>query len=107
MPDLAPDDLLTEASQQTGLETFGPDPFREGLAVLCGSIRDEAQLNELGAAAVQGTLVASLSNRLRVFDWVGEHPEVRDERIEAPVVVIGMFRAGTTFLSQLLDQDPR
>ena len=28
-----------------------------------------------------------------------------DERIDAPIVVIGMFRAGTTFLSYLLDQD--
>lgn len=107
MPHLDPDDLMTEASQQTGLETFGPEPFREGLTVLSRSISEEAQLNELGAAAVQGTLVASLSNRLRIFDWIREHPEVRDERIEAPVVVIGMFRAGTTFLSQLLDQDRR
>jgi hypothetical protein len=32
---------------------------------------------------------------------------VADERIDAPVFVIGMFRAGTTFLSCLLDQDRR
>jgi Sulfotransferase family len=42
---------------------------------------------------------------LRVTDWAKAHPEVADERIVAPVVVIGMFRAGTTFLSNLLDQD--
>ena len=52
-------------------------------------------------------VVGSLSNRLRVVDWIARHPEVQDERIDAPIVVIGMFRAGTTFLSQLLDQDPR
>ena len=107
MLDLEPDDLMAEACQQAGLDSFGPDTFREGLAVLAGSIRDEAQLNDLGGGAVRATLVSSLGNRLRVFDWLRGHPEVRGERIEAPIVVIGMFRAGTTFLSQLLDQDSR
>jgi hypothetical protein len=107
VPELAADDLVAEARAQTGFDDFGPEDFREGLAVLCESINAEAQLSELGAAAVRGTLVSSLSNRLRVFDWIRRHPEVARESIEAPIVVIGMFRAGTTFLSQLLDQDPR
>jgi hypothetical protein len=106
MPDLVADDVLAEASGQAGLDDFGPDTFREGLTVLCDSINDEAQLSELGDVAVRSTVVNSLTNRLRVFDWIRRHPEVTDERIEAPIVVIGMFRAGTTFLSQLLDQDP-
>jgi hypothetical protein len=46
-------------------------------------------------------------NRLRVVDWIARHPEVSGEVIEAPLVVIGMFRAGTTLLSHLFDQDPR
>ena len=106
MPELLPDDVLAEACEKTGLDDFGPDDFREGLAVLCESINGEARLNELGELAVRDTVVNSLANRLRVFDWIRRHPEVARERIEAPIIVIGMFRAGTTFLSQLLDQDP-
>ena len=106
MPELVADDVIAEACAQTGLDDFGPDDFREGLAVLCESIGGEAQLNDLGDGAVRSTVVSSLTNRLRVFDWIRQHPEVTDERIEAPIVVIGMFRAGTTFLSQLFDQDP-
>jgi hypothetical protein len=106
MPPLLPDDLMAEACEKTGLDDFGPADFREGLVVMCESIDDEARLNELGELAVRDTVVNSLANRLRVFDWIRNHPEVADERIEAPIVVIGMFRAGTTFLSQLLDQDP-
>jgi hypothetical protein len=106
MPELLPDDVLAEACEKTGLDDFGPPGFRDGLAVLCESIDDEARLNELGQVAVRETVVNSLANRLRVFDWTRRHPEVARERIEAPIVVIGMFRAGTTFLSQLLDQDP-
>jgi len=106
MPDLRPDDVVAEACEKTGLDDFGPADFREGLAVLCESIDDEARLNELGELAVRDAVVNSLANRLRVLDWSRRHPEVARERIDAPIVVIGMFRAGTTFLSQLLDQDP-
>ena len=56
--------------------------------------------------AVPGAIVGALSNRLRITDWIKHHPEVSDERIEAPIVVIGMFRAGTTLLSYLLEKDP-
>jgi hypothetical protein len=106
MPELLPDNVVAEACERTGLDDFGPSDFREGLAVLCASIDDEAGLNELGELAVRDTLVNSLANRLRVFDWIRCHPEVARQRIESPIVVIGMFRAGTTFLSQLLDQNP-
>jgi hypothetical protein len=57
--------------------------------------------------AVQGNIVANLANRLRVVDWAARHPEVAGERVDAPIVVIGMFRAGTTFLSNLFDRDSR
>lgn len=107
MPALLVDDVLSEAREQTGLDDFGSDAFREGLGVLCESIDGEACLSDLGEIAVRGTVVTSLSNRLRVVDWIRHHPEVADERIDAPIVVIGMFRAGTTFLSQLFDQDVR
>ena len=106
MPELLPDEVVGEACEKTCLDDFGPADFREGLAILCASIDDEARLNELGELAVRDALVNSLANRLRIFDWIRRHPEVSRERIESPIVVIGMFRAGTTFLSQLLDQDP-
>ena len=106
MPTLRADDVIAEACEQTGLDDFGPDTFREGLVQLCESIEAEAQLNDVGDVAVRSTIVASLANRLKVVDWIHQHPEVKDEQIDAPIVVIGMFRAGTTFLSYLLDRDP-
>jgi len=107
MTDLRPEVLLADARAATGLDDFGADDFREGLAVLCESLNAEARLNEVGDAAFPGMLVGSLANRLKIVDWTARHPEVRDERIERPIVVIGMFRAGTTLLSRLLDQDAR
>jgi len=104
--DLALDDALDEARHQTGLEDLGPGTYREGLEVLLEALAAEARLNDVGQAALRGTVAGSLANRLRVFDWLERHPAVTTERIDAPVVVVGMFRAGTTFLSELLDQDP-
>ena len=100
------DALVDAARAETGLDDLGPDSYREGLAALCESLRTEARLNAVGEGAVPGMIVGALANRLRVVDWITRHPEVADERIEAPIVVIGMFRAGTTLLSRLLDQDP-
>jgi hypothetical protein len=102
-----PNMLIAAACEQTGLDDFGGDSFREGLAVYCDSAGSEARLNPFGAAAVPGGIVAALSNRLRVADWIKRHPEVANERIEAPIVVAGMFRAGTTFLTYLLEKDER
>jgi hypothetical protein len=98
--------LMAAAVEQTGLDDFGPPSFREGLDVYCASV-PEAQLNDLGNAVVPGNIVGALSNRLKVVDWGKTHPKVADETIEAPFVVVGIFRAGTTFLSYLLEKDDR
>ena len=38
---------------------------------------------------------------------VDRHPEILDEPIEAPIVVVGMMRSGTTLLQRVLASDPR
>jgi sulfotransferase family protein len=103
---MSPDDLLAEARAATGLDDFGGDDFREGLAVYCESAASEAKLSDVGVMAVHGNIASNLANRLRVVDWASRHPEVARQPIDAPLIVVGMFRAGTTFLSNLLDQDP-
>jgi Sulfotransferase family len=100
------DQSIDEACTATGLNDFGPNSFREGLDVYCEAVTSEAQLNNFGQLAIGGNIVGSLSNRLKVIDWTKSHPEVLNETVEAPLVVIGMFRAGTTLLSYLLERDP-
>lgn len=100
------EEVLDEARRATGLDDVGGDELHEGLDVFCESVANEAQLSEFGQIAVRANVVASLSNRLRLVEHRSRHPEVADEPIDAPLIVIGMFRAGTTLLSRLLDQDP-
>jgi hypothetical protein len=99
-------ELVGEAVAQTGLDDFGGDELREGLEVLAQAIEGEAQLNDFGAVAVRAQIVGALANRLRVVDYITRTPSVADEPVDRPLIVVGMFRAGTTLLSQLLDEDP-
>jgi hypothetical protein len=100
------DDLMTAAVAAAGCGDFGSKEFVEGLTVLCDAVDTEAQLNDIGRFAVERNVIGSLVNRLKILDHARSRPEITDERIDAPLVVVGMFRAGTTFLSQLLDRDP-
>ena len=99
--------LLADAQSNTGLTDFGEEPFREPLSVLLRSLREEAQLNELGRATFRGRIVESLETRLKTQDWISRHPEILDEKIEAPIVIIGLMRTGTTMLHRILASDPR
>ena len=105
MTALLPQQLMDQAVAETGFDDFGPDGFRSGLEVYCESASTEAQLNEFGELVVGTYLTENLKRRLGVINWAKTHPAVHEEEIEAPIIVIGLFRAGTTLLSYLLDQD--
>jgi hypothetical protein len=105
-PSLAPEALLADAERETGLADFGDASFREGLDVLADSLEREADLTTLGRIAIRAQLVRNLATRLRVLDWAKRQPEVREERIVRPWVILGLPRTGTTLLSFLLDLDP-
>lgn len=100
------DRIMAAAVDLADSDDFGPDDFLEGLTVLCASADDQAELNDIGRFALEQNMIAGLVNRLKVHDWIRTHPDVAHESIDAPMIVIGLFRAGTTFLSQLLDHDP-
>ena len=98
--------LLRSACRSAGSDDFGAEPFLEPLRMLLESLRS-APLNDLGTMIMRGTLLRSLIQRLRSEQWWSEHPEILDEPIEAPIVVVGMMRSGTTLLQRVLASDPR
>lgn len=103
---LTPQALREAAVARTGLDEFGDDDFAERLDVLCESLRTEAGLGDTGTAVVFEQLVGNLVNRLRLEALIGEHPEILDEQIVAPIVICGLPRTGTTHLHNLLAADP-
>ena len=99
--------LLADAQRRTGLSDFCEDGFREPLGVLLKSLREEAPLNEVGRFTLRGRVLESLETRLKTQDWITRHPEILDEEIGAPIVVLGLMRTGTTMLHRILASDPR
>jgi len=99
-------DLVTRACERAGLDDFGEDTWRDGLRLLVDTCESAPGVNPGGRDFVYGQFVDALWNRLRVIDYVKRHPEVGHERIERPLVVLGLPRTGTSLASYLLDQDP-
>lgn len=99
-------ELIDQAIAQSGLGDLGDPSALEGLEVLVEAIDAEAKLNELGDLGIAGAIVAALVNRLRVIDHLKQNPELAATPVKAPLVVVGLFRAGTTLFSNLLDHDP-
>ena len=99
--------LLSEAQANTGLSDFGPDEYRPALGMLLRSLREEAPMNELGRTSLRARVLESLQTRLQIQDWITRHPEILEEEIGAPIVVIGLMRTGTTMLQRIIARDPR
>lgn len=99
-------DLEGQAREQTGLDDFGDDSYREGLDVLLTSLQNEAKLNARGEAFLYPRIVGYLEQRLQVEDWYRRHPEIDEVPIESPLIGLGLPRTGSTALSMLLAQDP-
>jgi Sulfotransferase family len=98
--------LVEGASEQAGLDDFGPDGWREGLDTFVASLEAEADLSELGEIAIGAQITTNLTNRLQVVAWLAEHPSALAEPIERPIIVLGLPRTGTTLVSELLHRDP-
>lgn len=99
-------DLLDKARRDTGLDDFGEDTFREGLERVVDSAEREARMNENGRAGFYGLVDLLLTTRLKIEDWYRRHPEIDDEVIEKPLIVLGLPRTGSTATFCLLGEDP-
>jgi len=105
-PKLTSDTVVRAAQTLAGSKNLGGDSFREPLDRYLQAVRDEADLNLFGRLAVKSMLVQSLRNRIELATWVSERPEVREQEIKAPWVIVGLPRTGTSLLSILLGLDP-
>jgi hypothetical protein len=102
-------ELMEEAARAVGVadwggKRWGEDGFRKRLHALCESLETESNLSPIGRTRAHGRLHTMLCSRLRMIQWrkdgAAERPIVK------PLIGTGLARAGTSFLHQLLAQDP-
>lgn len=105
---LQPSRLLDQAQAMAGgLQDFGDPSFHAGLNRLCKALNDEARLSQSGIATFEQKFTAQLANRLWMEEAIRQHPEILDEPIAPPLIIVGLPRTGTTKLHRLLSRDPR
>lgn len=102
----APERLITTACEDTGYDDFGEDGWQQGLELVTDGLVNEAHLSPIGVEVANLDLMRALKNRLDVIAWRKQHPEVAAKGIDAPIVIVGQPRTGTTILYDLLAQDP-
>ena len=95
-----------DARRKESLTDWGPGDFEHSLGVLLDDYA-AADLNVVGVHILRSGIVHSLRMRLRAQEWIRRYPEILQERIAAPTVIVGMMRSGTTLLQRLLAADPR
>lgn len=98
--------LLDAARLATGLSNFGDGDWFESFQILLKSIDEEAQLNLMGRLMTRSDILIWLENRLQITDLLKKHPEILEQKISAPMFIVGLPRSGTSILFELLSQDP-
>src|SRR5579859_5704382 len=82
------------------------DNLAAALEALLLAYRTDAALSPFGLLAAQWDIDRFLANLQRMADEEARAPDILDEPVEAPVIVTGLPRSGTSFLHGLLAEDP-
>ena len=99
--------LLDEAFAQsgTGAKAFRDESFFAGLNKVL-EIPHNIDISPGGVRIMHVNSLRFLVNRLRWEADVAKHPEILDEDVDDPIVVLGLPRSGTTKLQRFLSADP-
>ena len=101
------DSLLDEAFREsgTGAKEFRDVSFFEGLHRVL-AIPSNIEISARGVQIMHANSLRFLVNRLRWEADLAKHPEILDEQVDDPIVVLGLPRSGTTKLQRFLSADP-
>lgn len=103
---LGVEEARARARDITGLQPYSAADFDEGLARTLDAF---AALDLLPAArdAAEARLVADLAWRTRIEHYFSQHPAIGETPVEAPLLVFGLPRTGTTATVAMMACDKR
>ncbi|BBX03975.1 sulfotransferase family protein [Mycolicibacterium moriokaense] len=81
--------------------------WRAGLEMFLQSAKEEGRLNAVGARTAVQSALGRLTAGAKIAQWREENPARADAPLAPPIVIVGGWRTGTTFLFRLLGSDPR
>jgi hypothetical protein len=92
---------MANARRTAGVDIVD-DEIVEPLTILHRALEEEAQLDAEGMRAHQDKLLRLLINRLRMKRDFLRHPEIAEQPVKGPFVIMGVARSGTTKLQKVL-----
>ena len=88
------DKLLADARQISGMIDFGDERFIVALRRMTECYIQDVQVDQRGLRLVRDTIVRQLVNRARFAADLKAHPEIREEDVSDPIVILGVPRLG-------------
>ncbi len=98
--------MLDGALREAGATAFDDTSFIPALEQAL-QIPVRLDMSVRGLQGLQANFTRYLVTRLRYEADVAKHPEILDEDVSDPIVVLGWARSGTTKLQRFLSADPR
>ena len=99
------DSLLGAVFAEAGRRQFNDTAFLPNLEKAL-EIPTRLPMSATGLMGLQANFTRFLVNRLRWEADVERHPEILDEDVTDPIIVLGLPRSGTTKLQRFLSADP-
>lgn len=98
---LTAEQLMARSREIAGIDLADEEAI-EPLTVLVYALNTEARLDAEGARAYEAKFLRLLVNRLRMKRDFAAHPEIAEQQIAGPLVIMGVARSGTTKLQKVL-----
>lgn len=100
------DRLLHSAAKTAKGAHFDDDGYREPLSELLNALNTDGDLHAFGRFYIKQMLVGLLANRAKLTALWERQSEILDGEIAEPLIILGLPRTGTSFLFDLLAEDP-
>jgi len=101
----AVDAIVAKASG--GVPPLACGSWRDGLERFLADLGKSRTLRPGARQAIEGFAASTLRARLAIDNWLADHPRDAAAPVARPLFILGMPRAGTTFLLNLLCLDPQ
>jgi len=98
---LSVDELMAKSREMAGVDIVDEE-IVEPLSVLHRALNEESRIDEEGARVYEAKFLRLLTNRLRMKRDFQRHPEIADQPVKGPLVIMGVARSGTTKLQKVL-----
>ncbi len=101
------DAILRDAERRAEVGSFSNEFYLVPLRRLLEGYIRESNLNAIGRSIQRERVVGILATNLRFESFWERHPEIAQEPIADPIVILGFGRTGSTLLQRVLGADPR